>query len=108
MNAKHSWLLASAVLLLLAASCSTTATAIPLEPYGKPVRDCTLTTVQLESIFSYSANQRELRSLIVAVAKDHGFTLQDRKQGPREALPHTISFVLREKSYSRGNLQPGR
>ena len=69
----------AAVLCLVAISGCTTATVIPLEPCIQPVRSCALGTVQLESIFSYSASRRELRSLIVAVGNDHGFSIRDRK-----------------------------
>lgn len=102
----------AAMLCLAAISGCTTATVIPLEPCTQPLRTCTLGTVQLESIFSYSASRRELRSLIVAVGNDHGFSIRDRKQeadlpdgenpARRNNAEYTISFVLREKNFLRG------
>ena len=102
----------AAVLCLVAISGCTTATVIPLEPCIQPVRSCALGTVQLESIFSYSASRRELRSLIVAVGNDHGFSIRERKletdvsagEDPScgGSPEFTINFVLREKNYLRG------
>ena len=112
MNAKRIIICIAAAFCLMVIFGCTTATVIPLEPCIQPVRACTLGTVQLESIFSYSANRRELRSLIVAVGNDHGFSIRDRE--PETDLSagedpscggkagFTINFVLREKSYLRG------
>lgn len=92
-----------AALLVSLISCTTTTIdVVPVTPHAAPVRHCVIGTITLESIYSYTNDQQELKSIIISAGKEHGFIFEESPPVVHSANQYTINFLLREKSYVKG------
>jgi len=89
--------------LAMLLSCATTAIdVIPITPHDQPISRLVIDTITLESVYSYSSNQQELRNTIISSGKNHGFVIENNLLDDTLIDSCTIDFFLREKSYVEG------
>lgn len=92
----------AALLVSLFSCATTTIDVVPVAPHAAPVRHCVIGTITLESIYSYTSNQQELKGVIISAGKEYGFIFEESPSVVHSADQCTINFLLREKSFVKG------
>lgn len=91
------------LLALVISSCaSSSLSVISMTPHEEPLPELTIGTIQLESIYSYTPDHKELKSIIISTGKECGFNITDASSGTAFPGTYRIDFLLREKTYVEG------
>lgn len=88
---------------ILLASCTTTMIdVVSVQQHQEPINHLRIGTITLESIYTFTNDKQELKSVIISAGKKNGLIIDPYAQNTVSDQTHQIDFFLREKSYIKG------